>query len=465
VGWDRYLDNLLRAFPREERGLRRCVGTLAKLGQALDRSAMTGSLAGYLRYALATGSQVGWSMRSLDALLRACDLGDEARAVMSNQWIAYLSPPGRVPAFAHAGYLQDYVGGGAYYPHGGGQTLSVALADVVRSHEGSIRTGARVERILIEGGRVRGVRLQHGEVMNTQCVVSAADYKRTLLDLVDASALPMRSLRRVRNARMAAPFFNVYLGLDCDLSARMCKTNLLSNPSWDDPNELARAHLEGATARTRDAWLKSAARRLGAFIHSSKVKDPACTRYAPEGCSDLEVMAAVPADRSFWGVDGADAAANGYRDNAVYSDLKERITEIMIQRAEEVLPGVRDHIVWREASTPLTHERYTLASDGTAYGLELNRAQFGPGRPTPHTPVRGLYLSGVSMAWGPGVEGAMLSGIHAASAVLQRRLFSEVRGGRVMADPRRLAEVPRAADPLRAARAPRQRARSASWVR
>jgi phytoene dehydrogenase-like protein len=144
-----------------------------------------------------------------------------------------------------------------------------------------------------------------------------------------------------------------------------------------------------------------------------------------------------------------------YQRNPVYREVKQRLTEVMIRRVEAVLPEVRKHLVWKEASTPLTQERYTLTSEGASYGIEFNTRQF-LFRPRARTPIQGLLLAGASMAWGPGIEGAMISGLYAASALLDRDLTREIRAGKVLADPSALPRVSGDWDPLAVARGTRR---------
>lgn len=61
--------------------------------------------------------------------------------------------------------------------------------------------------------------------------------------------------------------------------------------------------------------------------------------------------------------------------------------------------------------------------------------QSGPFRPKPRTEIGGLYLAGASQAWGPEVKGAMLSGMHAAGAVLDRDLAARSAPGSRSATP------------------------------
>jgi phytoene dehydrogenase-like protein len=252
---------------------------------------------------------------------------------------------------------------------------------------------------------------------------------------------------------MAAPFVNLYLGLDIDLRQSMPRANLLAMPSWDEPDHCARALTGWHEGQTREAWLRDAEQRLMAFVHSSDVKDPTCARYAPPGCSTLEVMTIVPSAAALWGAWTDDAASHAYKQQAPYQELKQQLTEILLQRAEQVLPGVRRHVVWSELGTPRTQQRYTLSSEGGAYGIEMNAQQMGPGRPRAQTEIGGLWVAGASTAWGAGIEGVMLSGLHAASALLERDLPTEIRGGAVLADRARLSAPERLQDPLRASSA------------
>jgi flavin-dependent amine oxidoreductase len=73
-------------------------------------------------------------------------------------------------------------------------------------------------------------------------------------------------------------------------------------------------------------------------------------------------------------------------------------------------------------------------------------------RPNAETDIRGLYIAGSSTAWGPSVEGAMISGVQAASAVTGRNLIHEISRGTVFGDQAGLpADLPNW-DPLQASK-------------
>ena len=474
-GFDNYRQRLIEAFPDEERGLRLCLGVLERVGRRLYRTAGTCDPMRLFTLGVRAPLTVGAALMPLARLFDLCGLSERARAVICGESGDYAAPPSKTAVGMHAGFMHHYIACGAYYPRGGGQVLAANLLDVIRSHGGAVRTQARVERIVVEAGRAVGVELASGETIRAPVVVSNADVKRTYLELVGREHLRKRTVRRVEGYRMALPLATVYLGLDIDLADRMPATQYWAHTSTD---------VEG---RYRHAYEGTADPDPALYVTSATLKDPDNPRIAPPGCSSLELMAVVPPHHEFWRVGEGPASGEKYSRNPEYRGVKDQFADALIDRAAELIPGLKEHIVWREASTPITQQRYTLATGGACYGLEHATDQVGvmrpgprtqiaglcitgAGRPGPKTEIAGLYLTGACLPWGPGVIGAMLSGVAAASAVLGRALAREINAGRVFADParlpvrdpswdpllacRRLAVKPRSRRQARAARAP-----------
>ncbi|WP_159080531.1 phytoene desaturase family protein [Nocardia suismassiliense] len=442
-GWDDYLAALIAAFPADERGLRACVRVFRQLGRAFDRSTTPETPWESARFVARNPGVAYWSMRSLQVLLDSCGLSTRAQAVVCGQSGDYGVAPARVPAAVHAFLLNHYIKTGAYFPKGGGQVLAAHLIDVITSHGGSIQTNTRVARICVTAGRTTGVLLADGRFVPASVVVSNADIKRTYLELVGPEHLPARLVRKVDGYRMAPPFFIVYLGLDMDLECRMPNTNYWVHSSTS-PGSFFRGLRTAGDGQTPTVG--------GVFISSASVKDPDSEHVAPPGCAAVELMSYVSPDYSVWNLTQGPARGERYHRNPVYCARKEQISGDMIELATRVFPDLREHITWQEASTPITQERYTLASAGACLGIELAIDQFGPRRPRSATHIRGLYLAGASNRSGPGIVGVTTSGVIAASAILGRNLFAQIRQGAVFADSSRLTAGGLAWDPLRASR-------------
>lgn len=447
-GWDAYRDRLIETFPEDAAAIRRYLRIIRKLADAVDRATTPASHRGTATMMWRAGWAAPLAMVPLARLLDLCGVRAAPRPVLCGQTPAYAAPAGRAPAIVQAGYLKNYVEGGAYFPVGGGQVLSATMVEVVRANGGDFRLNARVEKILVDDGRVTGVQLAGGEIITAPVVVSNADLKRTYAELLDPSVVSPIKRKRVAGYRMAWPLFNTYLGLDTDLSETMTSGQIWKFRADADFGALQKAVDWQAAGGDRERWLRLVRDNIGAMIHIATNKDPV-TPLAPAGHSVVEIMTYLPPDHDLWGLgDAGPAGGEKYRDNPEYLAVKDAVTEILIDLAAEVIPGLREHIVWQEAGTPITQERYTRSTAGGSYGIEMNLSQIGPLRPAPKTGIRGLYLAGASLGWGPGVEGVMLSGVGAAGAVLQRDLFTEIRTGTVFGNADQIPDRGDQWDPL-----------------
>ena len=89
-------------------------------------------------------------------------------------------------------------------------------------------------------------------------------------------------------------------------------------------------------------------------------------------------MTLVPRDYARWNVERGAAADGAYHRNLDYRRRKAAFAEGLLATAEQLLPGLRDHIDWQEAATPVTQERFTHSTGGTSYGIEPACDQIGP---------------------------------------------------------------------------------------
>jgi phytoene dehydrogenase-like protein len=259
---------------------------------------------------------------------------------------------------------------------------------------------------------VAGVTFEHKHLgtrtVRAPIVISNADLKRTVTELVGASHFPPELVARVRGFEMALPLFVVFLGLDVPATALPYgNVNRWVFGGYDFDAEYAML-VRGELPE-----------RPFVYIATASHKDPDNPRLAPPGHTNMQVMTLVPAQPGFWGVSRAQVEDGTYQASEGYAFRKAEVIRRVLDQAERAIPDLRRHIVYQEASTPLTHTRYTRSTDGTSYGIAATPAQFLAGRPGASTPIVGLYLAGASTRSGHGIAGAMLSGVHAADRVLR----------------------------------------------
>lgn len=284
-------------------------------------------------------------------------------------------------------------------PAGGMSGISEALSACARGFGARIQTGTPVQRVIVENGRATGVETEDGKTYASLTVVSNADPKRTILELVGSRHVETGFTRRIDNIRMRGNAAKLHLALDGlptieGLEKREFGDRLLVAP---DANYVERAFnpakygesspnpvLEITFPSFRDATLAPTGKQVLSAV----------VQYAPYAL------------KGGW----TEAARSAFRQQAVDTiaayapDLPERIT------AAELL-------------TPADIEREFGITGGHWHHGELTLDQFLFVRPAAgaaqyHMPLEGLYLCGAGTHPGGGVSGAC--GRNAARAVLAR---------------------------------------------
>jgi prolycopene isomerase len=103
-----------------------------------------------------------------------------------------------------------------------------------------------------------------------------------------------------------------------------------------------------------------------------------------------------------------------------YRHIKEEFSQKILHQLEsKLIPGLRSHLLFYEAATPLTLERYTGNEMGAMYGLASTPQQVGNLRPPNQTPIPGLLQVGHYTRPSHGITGASLSGSYTAKAILK----------------------------------------------
>ena len=296
--------------------------------------------------------------------------------------------PGTAAVHAmHASGTLDGEAGAWGYVRGGMGVVAFALADAAVEAGATIATGVSVGAI-VPG---EGVRLDGGELIRAQVVVSNADPKRTLSLCEDG--VPESFRARVAAWRSESPV----LKLNCGL-ARL--PTFAAARAGDRPHR-AMVTISGGIDATQAACEAS---RRG-------VPSPAwCELYfhtaydesvAPPGRHAMSVFAQyVP-----------------YRLSAGdWDQRRDEIADLALERIAAFAPDVMDVIEERQVLGPPDVEARIGLTGGHIFQGECLPDQMWTNRFTPRTPVRGLYLCGA--ATHPGGSVIAVNGRNAAIAVL-----------------------------------------------
>ena len=287
------------------------------------------------------------------------------------------------------------------YARGGMGAVTKALAASFQASGGTIRTGAEVERVLVKGGKAKGVVLSGGEEIFGKLVVSNADVKRTFLKLVEEKELPEIFLRRVKNFKIRGSSGKVNIALD----------SMPEFPALPKDSPCLRGDLHFTDSvermeRAYDDW-KAGTWSADPFLDMMipTTLDP--TMAAPgKHFMSCFVQYAPP---KVHGRDWTDADRDGF-------------AESVVSQIAAYSPGFRDRIVHMEVRTPRELEAEVGLTEGNIFQGELTFDQLLFNRPVPgyaqyRSPVGGLYICGSSTHPGGGVMGA--PGRNAAAEILR----------------------------------------------
>ena len=309
-------------------------------------------------------------------------------------------------------FLTDGAGndGGAagetVYARGGPGALADALAAAARANGVEIRTGAEVARITSKDGRANGVVLASGEEITARAVVSGADPKRTLVDLVDPVELGPSMGWRAGNIRTPGVVAKVNLALK----------QLPTFPSAGGDEARLRGRLLVAPGidpmeRAFDAT------KYGRFSEQPILEatipslvDPSLVEGAKEGTHVMSVIAQY-APYDLHGVEGGWDGAGG----------REAFGDAVMAVLETVAPGITKLVSHRQVLTPVDLERDYGLTGGHPLHAEPGLDQFFVWRPLlGHARYRlaleRLYLCGSGAHPGGGITGG--PGQNAAREIL-----------------------------------------------
>lgn len=284
--------------------------------------------------------------------------------------------PARLPATQIIGLLA-LLEEGFHLPGAGMGAISEALYRSLHQPSVSVRTGVRVERIEVAGGRVAGVVLSGGERIQASSVIATCSGFEVVHSLMPRDELPSRLAKAARKAPLSHRAIAIQLG--CSGAA---VPNAFIVNHVPPMSEQGRMHV---AAEGMPRWL--------AYTHPTAVN----RGMAPANKDVIELYAPVS------GVDSASEwtpAMTGRVVGHYLAALTARLPGLAIE-AERVLD-------------PQDFVRSRHLYEGALYGIAPGTA---PDKLFPHrTPVQGLYLAGQTTFPGYGVPSAILSGIQAAEA-------------------------------------------------
>ena len=268
---------------------------------------------------------------------------------------------------------------GMWYPRGGVYRIVEDMLSLAEEMDVTIRTHSPVDEILVTESRVTGVRLESGEKVQADLVVSNADLPYTYRKLIPEQHRKDYPDRRLERMDYACSGYILYLGLDRTYSQAQHQALYFS--------EDYQANL--------DAIFKTKMLPAEPSFHLN-IPTVTDASLAPPGHSLVYILAPMP----------------NLEANIDWDQAAPVVRDKLLAQLERILdPEIREHIIWERDYRPTDWLKDINAVHGTAFG-SLSQGFFQSSYFRPHNRARdidGLYFVGQGTYPGIGMPMVMIS--------------------------------------------------------
>ena len=373
IGHEQFVESLSARFPHEAKGIRDYSAELHRTGGLSIQSIRSGG---------------GFSPDGIDAISTsaydkiASFVQDPVlRRVLAGNSIIYGGIKEVTPFYVHAISNNSYIES-SYRFADGADTLTTALEQKIIDNGGEIRFSSGVKSIITSNGEVCGVLSESGEITESEWVISTIHPSLTLEMLNIDSGIKNSYRERITALRNSCGLFCLYL--------------LMKPGSYPYRNK--NYHILGE-------------------------KNVMVSFQPPVNESAFAEVVTLIRQMDFSEVEQWSESYTGKRDSR-YSEFKEKISEEMMERAEQILPGLREAVQARYSATPLTFRDYVNTPQGSAYGIMKNyNAPLSTFIPV-KTRVKNLLLAGQSINV-HGVMGVTVTSLLACCEIIGPEYLSE----------------------------------------
>ena len=303
--------------------------------------------------------------------------------------LVYSNPdlPVLIHLVRHAYGLVDAI----QWPVGGAARFALSIEKKYRSLGGAIEYNARVDKILVEKGRAVGVRLAGGREDRADIVISDADGRKTIMDLLEGKFVDGKVRKMCRPPDDETNWSaHVFLGVKRDLSAEPSSMIML----LEEPVEIA-----GQACGSLEMQIYGFDRTM-----------------APAGKGVIKVE--LVSKHSYWKALAADRKR--------YEEEKARTAEGVVDLLERRWPGIKGQVEVVDVPTQLTWERYMGGTHGFA-NMPKKKASFwsgiqGAGGEMTLPGLKNFYFAGV---W-PSMSGSLFGNALSGKRAIQRALAKAI---------------------------------------
>ncbi len=383
-----HIENLSRLFPRERKGIEQVYDVLKKTFEEFSQTPSSLNWYDPSSFSNKFPFLSTYKDKTFGQLLQEHISSPFLRALLSIRSSYALLPPEEISVAGMAGIEMSYFNHGVSCVEGRVEELPLKMVSAFERINGKIFSGLAVEKILMEGNRAIGIRLNDGQEFTGKAIVSNVDAHTTFFTLIGEDGIPYAYRAKLKGMRPSLSYFILYLGIEGELE----ELSVSNNEIFYDAN---------LSDEYETLYENRILERASFYLLAPSRVNPT---HAPEGKSTL--CLSIKAPYHFIG---------GWDQNSI-----DRLSQALILRAEALIPNLRKRILVRAETTPKTIQQWTGNHQGAAYGWALIPSQSGIYRLQRTTPIPNLFLTGHWTSPGGGIAAVVASGELTAETIWSR---------------------------------------------
>ncbi len=275
---------------------------------------------------------------------------------------------------------------GGYYIKGGMYRLVEALVKLAGRNGVSMQFKTGIDRLVVQGKRVAGIKTDQGAFEEYDLVVSNSDATETIINLIGSSHLPASRLKKQANLEPSCSGFVLLLGTGRQWPVLRHHTLFFSSDYSKEFRQIF-----------RDKTLPG---DPTIYVVNTSLTDRG---KAPAGGSNLFILVNAPY----------------LSDGQNWDELKQEYPDVIIRKLEQSgLDGLADSIKVSSVRTPFDFYDKYRSNKGSIYGTSSNSRMAAFVRPRNKLrELDGIYLAGGSTHPGGGIPLVILSAMHAVELI------------------------------------------------
>jgi len=385
-GYDNFVEQLAKLFPKEHNNLKLYVEKLKETCEAFPMYNLSDKSKDHIN---------PWYLETdAKTVIENIFNDKKLQQVIAGSNLLYAGVAGKTPFYLHALVVSSYIES-SYRCIDGSSQIAKIMSQNIKKMGGDVFNYCEASKFHFKGNDIESVELTNGNRIEGKIFISGIDLAKTV-EMVEGPQLRTAYKNRIKNLDNTISSFLVNVVLkehslpNLNYNLYHCtQPDIWTNVDYTEKTWPETIGLFGTSSSKNPDYTEN-------FTLMSYMRYDECEKWA-------NTKSIIPNQINYRGDD--------------YEAFKIERAEKMLDVLEERLPGIKSKIHSYTCASPITYRDYIGSKDGTLYGVLKDYKDPQRTFITAKTKINNLFLTGQSLNL-HGVMGVTISAVHTCSDIL-----------------------------------------------